>query len=201
MFTGSSAVVATRAKCFLIVAVVGWAACATTWLVALSAQEHCPMARTTRVLTKLNMSNSLQFTLNVRTSEISTLSTSTLYQSVPTSTVQSSKENILRYYSSLLYDGGVSEGCTMVMLTYRRQKLLPRILRHYCQVVSLKKILVVWNDVGTAVPQALLNLTKECAVKLQFVLSEENKLTNRYLPRSEIETDCKFRESVLHAQG
>lgn len=182
-YGGSQSVVASRAKCLLILAVVGWALCATTWLVALSVQEHCPMARTTRVITKLDMNSPLEPALNVTTSTLSSVSVT-----------HSSKENILQYYSSLVYGGGGGGGCTMVMLTYKRVGLLPRILKHYCKVASLQRILVVWNDVGTSVPQALLNLTKECRVNIKFILSEENKLTNRYLPRSEIETECKLRE-------
>ena len=80
----------------------------------------------------------------------------------------------------------------MIMLTYKRTKILPKVLKHYCKTITLQKILVIWNDVGTPIPKYLMNLTKECDVELIFILSQENLLTNRYIPRDEIKTDCKF---------
>lgn len=82
--------------------------------------------------------------------------------------------------------------CTLVMQTYKRDKILPRVLNHYCKIPLLQRIVVVWNDIDTAVSKSLLNLTRGCAAELMFVVSRENKLTNRYIPRKEIETDCKW---------
>lgn len=80
----------------------------------------------------------------------------------------------------------------MVMLTFKREEVLPRVLKHYCKVGVLQRILVIWNDVvNTTVPQSLRDLNSTCTADLRFIVSEENKLTNRYLPRKEIETDCK----------
>lgn len=186
MYSGSYP--GSRVKCILTLAVACWAVCATAWLIALSAHGHCPMARTTRVvleqdLTSSHVSSFLQATLNT-TSQVSP------------HTTQSGEgdEQLLRYYSSKLYGGGDDDGCTMVILTYKREGLLPRILKHYCKVAVLQRILVVWNNIGTPVPQTLLNMTgarESCHAEIKFVLSEENKLTNRYLPRDEIETECK----------
>lgn len=190
LYSGSHSGVASRTKYVLILAVVCWAVCATAWLIALTAHGHCSMARTTRVaveqgVTSSHMSSSLQTTLNV-TSQISTSQSPHAVQS-----------GVLQYYSSKIYGGDGGDGCTMVMLTYKREGLLPRILNHYCKVDVLRRILVVWNDVGTAVPQALLNMTRgSCKANIKFILSKENRLTNRYLPRDEIGTECKSKLRV-----
>lgn len=179
-----------RVKCFLILGVVCWAVFATAWLVALSAHSRCPMARTARVfmedqeVTVTSLSTSVPF--NVTTSQTSTSPSPSLH-----TTLSPGDDGLLQYYSSKIYKGDGGNKCTMVMLTYKREALLPRVLKHYCKVSSLQKILVVWNDVNTPVPQDLLNKTKACPVTIKFILSDENKLTNRYLPRSEIDTECK----------
>jgi hypothetical protein len=84
------------------------------------------------------------------------------------------------------------EGFTMILLTYKRVKMLSRLLSHYCQVKKLKKILVIWNDVDSAIPHHILELNNSCQTRLEFVQEKENKLTNRFKPRQQIETDCKF---------
>ena len=181
--------VAGRAKCLLILGVVCWAACATAWLIALSTHGHCPMARTARVLMEDRemVATSLSGAFNVTKPQ-----TSMLPSSSPDATQsQGSNDELLQYYSSKIYGGDGGDKCTMVMLTYKREALLPRVLNHYCKVSSLRKILVIWNDVGTPVPQAMLNRTKDCQIDIKFIVSDENKLTNRYLPRSEIDTECK----------
>ena len=84
------------------------------------------------------------------------------------------------------------EGFTMILLTYKRVKMLSRLLLHYCKVKKLKKILVVWNDVDSAIPHHILELNNSCQTRLEFIKEKENKLTNRFKPRPQIETDCKF---------
>lgn len=84
------------------------------------------------------------------------------------------------------------EGFTMIMLTYKRVKMLSQLLTHYCKVKKLKKILVVWNDVGSAIPRHVLELNNSCQTRLEFIQEKENKLTNRFKPRQQIETDCEF---------
>ena len=78
------------------------------------------------------------------------------------------------------------------MLTYRRLKSLPQILNSYCNLAMLDKLLVIWNDVENPVPQAILDLSKQCTVNITFIVSEENKMSNRFLPRNDrIETNCE----------
>ena len=104
------------------------------------------------------------------------------------------KPHLARYVSQIFHQQSVlyeKENFTMIMLTYKRMKVLPRLLLHYCKAKRLHKILVIWNDVGTPIPSNILNLVNECEVILQFIREKENKLTNRFKPRAEIETECK----------
>ncbi len=84
------------------------------------------------------------------------------------------------------------EEFTIIMMTYKREKVLPDLLLHYCKIKNLHKILVIWNDVDTQIPINILKLANECQVTLQFIEETENKVTNRFKPRPEIETDCKW---------
>ena len=85
-----------------------------------------------------------------------------------------------------------NEEFTMIMLTYKRVKMLSQLITHYCGIKRLHKLLVIWNDVDSAIPQSILDLIQTCRTRLEFVKEKENKLTNRFKPRSEIETECKL---------
>ncbi|XP_064391534.1 exostosin-like 2 [Halichondria panicea] len=85
-----------------------------------------------------------------------------------------------------------TENFTIVMLTYRRESILPKILLHYCETPRLAKIVVIWNDVERVIPQAILNLSNMCRIPLEFIREKENKITNRFKPRPQIKTDCVF---------
>ena len=80
------------------------------------------------------------------------------------------------------------EQFTIIMMTYQRPTLLRKLIPHYCRTGRyLNKILLIWNDVGGIIPKDILN--HECDVPLKIILPPENKLTNRFFPYSEIETD------------
>jgi len=81
---------------------------------------------------------------------------------------------------------------TIVMQTYKRVKTLPNLLLHYCKTKYLSKIIVIWNDVGTKIPESILTANHRCAVPIVFIEETVNKMTNRYKPRPEIETDCEY---------
>ena len=83
------------------------------------------------------------------------------------------------------------ENFTIVMLTYRRESILPKIIKHYCSTLRLAKLVVIWNDVERSIPIAITNLTESCRVPLVFIKETENKITNRFKPRDHIETDCE----------
>ncbi len=102
----------------------------------------------------------------------------------------------LDYYESKLNRRSVSlkdEKCTLVMLTFKRVQTLPRILKHYCRVSILSKIIVIWNDVDEAIPVNITKLSVTCNVQLLFIKASENRLTNRFIPRPELQSDCKSR--------
>ena len=85
-----------------------------------------------------------------------------------------------------------NEKFTIVMTTYKRNEILQKVLNHYCKTPQLDKIIVIWNNVGTPVPGFLLDISTSCAVPLKFIEETENKLTRRFRPRPEIETDCTY---------
>ena len=82
--------------------------------------------------------------------------------------------------------------CTMIMLTYKRERVLTFLLNHYCKVKSLHKIIVIWNEVNKSIPTEILEIKDNCITDLHFIQAKENKLTNRFRPRPEIETDCEL---------
>ena len=101
----------------------------------------------------------------------------------------------LKYYSSMIFKAdskSLKENCTLVMLTYKRNNILPKILMHYCRVPQLQRIVVVWNDIDTPIPPNITNITATCDADLKLIVAKKNKLTNRYIPREEVNTDCKF---------
>ena len=84
-----------------------------------------------------------------------------------------------------------TEQFTIVIMTYKRVSLLRIIIPHYCAITSTKlhKIVIIWNDIGTDIPNDIEH--QSCSVPLVLIKSKKNKLTNRYIPYSEIETDGK----------
>lgn len=81
-----------------------------------------------------------------------------------------------------------TEQFTILTMTYKRPSLLMMLIPHYCSTGSrLHKIIIIWNDIDTDIPQELRRLT--CDVQLDFIVSKENKLTNRFIPYQEIETE------------
>ena len=113
---------------------------------------------------------------------------------------QAVKEQLVGYMSKIFNQESAheKEGFTMIMLTYKRVKVLPKLLLHYCKAKSLRKILVIWNDIESQIPQDILALAKQCQVTLKFIQEKENKLTNRFKPRPEIETECKFSNLTIN---
>ena len=102
----------------------------------------------------------------------------------------------LDYYRAQLFSvdqnrSAKQDKFTMIMLTYRRLTSLPKVVRNYCNISSIDKFLIIWNDVENAIPQSVLDIAKQCRVKVQFITAKENKLSNRFQPRPEIETECK----------
>ncbi len=101
-------------------------------------------------------------------------------------TTESLLSERLNYYSSKIYSTQLneSEKCTLVIFTSREQE--PRVLSHYCNMgLHLQRILVV-SSTNNMQPGF------HCRVDFKYLQSFTSKVTNRYLPREEIETDCKL---------
>lgn len=103
------------------------------------------------------------------------------------------KPHLARYWSKVFHQKSAyeKENFTIVMLTYKRTKVLPKLLLHYCRAKRLHKIIIIWNDIDSVIPPDILELVNKCNVPLRFIKEKENKLTNRFKPRPEIETECK----------
>ena len=85
-----------------------------------------------------------------------------------------------------------NENCTLVILAHTRSKVLANVLNHYCMISFLRRIVIVWNSIHEPIPAYIKIWGSKCEVDVKFVVSKKNKLTNRYLPREEVETNCKF---------
>ena len=114
-----------------------------------------------------------------------------------TSTLSMHDERVL-YYKSQIYHPEIRESrraeCTVLMPTYKREKMLPQILNHYCNKLSpLTRIVLIWNDPESPIPPFVLELQEKCDKELKVIPMKENKLTNRLLPQNleGIETKCK----------
>ena len=114
----------------------------------------------------------------------------------PSSVPPVSDHDHLQHYVSRLFSDPVqmddeNEQFIIVMMTYKRVAILPRVLDHYCKTPLLNKIIVIWNNVEEAIPSDLLKLNLSCAVPLLFIKEKENRMTNRFKARPEIKTECK----------
>lgn len=185
------------AKNWIYLALLCWGIIATLLLLIKRDCNSCSESSNT----KSTSSGSIQFKL-VDTTANTTMKVihppeidqAQIQLSVPQQKVVS--KQFVGYISKIFNQESVfeKEGFTMIMLTYKRVKVLSKLLLHYCKVRSIRKILVIWNDVGSQIPQDILALVKQCDVTLEFIQEKENKLTNRFKPRPEIETECEFND-------
>ena len=88
-------------------------------------------------------------------------------------------------------------GFTAVILAYDRLESLLSVVRMLTGVPSCVKILIVWNNQNKPPPSSdeffqLLNSNwaKQIKIPIRIVVTLENKLSNRFYPYFEIETDC-----------
>ncbi|KAI5608272.1 exostosin-2, partial [Silurus asotus] len=81
-----------------------------------------------------------------------------------------------------------SPGFTAVVLTYDRVESLFRVITEISKVPSLAKLLVVWNNQNKSPPEE--SLWPKITVPLKVVRTKENKLSNRFFPFNEIETEA-----------
>lgn len=81
-----------------------------------------------------------------------------------------------------------SQGFTAVILTYDRVESLFKVIQRVVQAPSLAKVLVVWNNQKKAPPPA--SMWPKINKLLKVVQTRENKLSNRFYPYDEIETEA-----------
>ena len=109
----------------------------------------------------------------------------------PTSVSQNIPENFINGLAKQIFFpkhlDPKQENFTLIIQTYRRMQVLPKLLMHYCQLEALHKILLLWNDVTSPVPKILQKLS--CRVSLKILQMKANRMTNRFVLRPEIETD------------
>ncbi|KAF7993770.1 hypothetical protein HCN44_010365 [Aphidius gifuensis] len=81
-----------------------------------------------------------------------------------------------------------THGFTAVILTYDRVELLFSLINQIIEVPSLTKILIVWNNVIKNPPAA--QRWPKLSKPLEIIRAKENKLSNRFYPYDQIETEA-----------
>nr|CAG4643742.1 EOG090X01LY [Lepidurus arcticus] len=81
-----------------------------------------------------------------------------------------------------------SQGFTALVLTYDRWDSLVLLLKRLAKAPSLSKVLVVWNNQNKVPPPA--SAWPGLPKPLKVIRSKDNKLSNRFFPYPEIETEA-----------
>lgn len=81
-----------------------------------------------------------------------------------------------------------SQGFTAVVLTYDRVESLFSLIQKLVKAPSLSKVLVVWNNQHKAPPHP--SMWPKINKPLKVIQTKENKLSNRFYPYEEIETEA-----------
>ncbi|XP_067627154.1 exostosin-2 [Eurosta solidaginis] len=81
-----------------------------------------------------------------------------------------------------------SQGFTAVILTYDRVESLFTLIQKLAMVPSLQSILVIWNNQNKMPPH--LSSFPSIAKPLKVIQTRANKLSNRFYPYNEIETEA-----------
>ncbi|XP_012279069.1 exostosin-2 [Orussus abietinus] len=81
-----------------------------------------------------------------------------------------------------------TRGFTAVILTYDRIELLFLLINKIVKVPSLSKVLVIWNNQHKDPPHP--SSWPKVMKPLKVIQTKENKLSNRFYPYSEIETEA-----------
>jgi len=84
--------------------------------------------------------------------------------------------------------GSKSQGFTAVILTYDRVESLFTLIQKLSLVPSLHKILVIWNNQKKSPPN--ISLFPKISKPLKLIQTRFNKLSNRFYPYPEIETEA-----------
>ncbi|KZC05878.1 Exostosin-2 [Dufourea novaeangliae] len=81
-----------------------------------------------------------------------------------------------------------TRGFTAVILTYDRLELLFLLINKLVKVPSLSKVLVIWNNQHKDPPHS--SKWPKLSKPIKVIQTKENKLSNRFYPYNEIETEA-----------
>lgn len=84
------------------------------------------------------------------------------------------------------------EEFTVIIQTYNRTDILLKLLNHYQAVPHLRRVIIVWNNIGEQTPQGLWNSLGPHPVPVVFKEQSVNRMRNRLQPFPEIDTDGKY---------
>jgi len=79
-------------------------------------------------------------------------------------------------------------GFTAVILTYDRIQSLFQVITRVSQVESLMRVVVIWNH--QTIPPPAADKWPKISKPLKVIQTSANKLSNRFYPYNEIETEC-----------
>jgi len=81
-----------------------------------------------------------------------------------------------------------NQGFTALILTYNRLDSLFQVITRVSKVESLTRVVVVWNH--QTIPPPAVEEWPRISKPLKVIQTSANKLSNRFYPYSEIETEC-----------
>ena len=81
------------------------------------------------------------------------------------------------------------DGFTLIIQTYQRTDLLMKLLNHYSTFPKLRKIIVVWNNIGVKPPAKDWQKHAPHPVPVVFIPQDKNTIRNRLKPFKEIQTE------------
>ena len=80
---------------------------------------------------------------------------------------------------------------TVLLITYKREDILPRVFDFHCKNKFIDRIIVIWNNIDEPnIPSHLLKY--KCAVEILFKHATVNSLNNRFFPYPEIRTEGQY---------
>ena len=76
---------------------------------------------------------------------------------------------------------------TVLVLTFKRNDNLASVLKFYCNLALVDRVIIVWNDVDEAIPENFLNYG--CSKEIYFMKPVTKSVNNGFVPYSEIRTE------------
>ena len=89
----------------------------------------------------------------------------------------------------------IADKYTIIIPTYQRNSGLLELLDHYCNATNVHKIVFIWHNVGTPVPEFVTNYNS-CQIPFKFLTPDHNILSDRFRLTADVETEGKQRTSI-----